>query len=161
MRPDPPPPPAPGLSALVCGSAEHSLIFAPANLVDDVRRTRAAMEKVVTWDDARRLLTPQRYAELLDELLARVDPDPSDDEPLDQSDLSRPGEWPCLFYSQVVNWLPVEIIEEHGEYFSTMMDTGVIFDAEDGGDAVCGALEEAGISVRWDDRLDELFVDTE
>jgi hypothetical protein len=87
----------------------ETLVFAPRNVADEVRSTRAALAAAATWGEVRRTVSCERYREVQGWLVAEVDPDPEDDEAFPYDELPGHGEWPQLSYSDIEDWLPASV----------------------------------------------------
>jgi hypothetical protein len=133
-------PPQPDLTTLYfedCGI----LLFAPANLADEVQATRDALAEAQTWGAAITSLSRYRLDELREHGLGEEAPLPGEDAPLE-----APDDWPVLRSSEMPSWLPPSIVERFGQRYSGLFDSGTNFDVEDWGD-IEEALEELGIAV--------------
>jgi hypothetical protein len=135
-------PPQPDLPTLYfedCGI----LLFAPANLADEVQATRDVLDEIRTWGDAITALACDRLDELRANVLGEDAPLPGEDAPLE-----APDDWPALRSSEMSSWLPASIVDRFGHGYSGLFDSGTNFDVEDWGD-IEEALEELGIAVSY------------
>ena len=147
-----------GASELVYAITEHeTVVLAPRALYEDIRATRAALARCRTWGDARARLSADRLAELRELAVAPADPEPADDAPLD-TDTIAGGCWPSLWYGAMADWLPEAVVHDFGTEYSTMLDSGVNFDAQSVR-ALLAALREVGFSCHRRPQLAELFDD--
>jgi hypothetical protein len=89
-----------------------------------------------------------------DDLIGRAAPEPDDGDEIDLTD--SPGTWPCLHSSDIQRWLPSDIIEEFGSYYSNMMDSGTLLDPENE-QAIVEELTRRGAKCTRDPALVELF----
>lgn len=129
-----------------------TVLVAPKADVEMIRSTRAALNGCETWGDARRLLSPERFAELEDSFGGDDDSEPLELPEIDDED----GLWPRLFYRQIPRWLPSDLLERYGDSYSTMLDSGVNIPDENY-EELLNALRERGVNVSEDADLEEVF----
>ncbi len=143
--------PSPDLKAFYfddCGI----LLFAPANLADEVQATRDVLAEAETWGDVIKALPRHRLDELRACMLPKAESLPDEDEPLDV-----PDDWPSLRYAEMASWLPESVAERFGTRYDGRLDSGTSFDVEDWAELE-EALEELGVSVQDAPMsLEELF----
>jgi hypothetical protein len=137
-------------------SEMETLLFAPRDVAREVRDVRAALAAASTWGDVRRTLRPERYAEMREWLLARVEPDPPDAEPFDHRELPGRGNWPRLFFSEIEGWLPRDVLDEHAVRYDGLMDSGMNLPAE-ALEPILASLEARGYQCAEDDALEDLI----
>jgi hypothetical protein len=144
---------------LLYGATEdEALVFVPVAMATELLTIHQCAPTWKTWGDARRDLSPPRYADLLD--LHWVGPAPDIETPLELESLLRDGPWPLLSHRQMADWLPAAVLEDHGEIYDTMLSSGVNLPV-DREDEILMALEERGVRCTSDPRVAELFSDWE
>ena len=144
---------------LLYSADEMSVLFAPRTVALEIFDTREKLTACKTWGDARKSLPSERFAELVDELVAPSDQPPTDDAVIDSEDLDdlkREHDWPRLSYEASVECLPADIVEEFGSDYSGAFDSGVHLDV-DRVDELVERLEQAGYRCEHDPRVESLF----
>lgn len=131
----------------------NALLFAPRELVEEIRNVRATLPGCRIWGDARRSIPRRWFDELVDRNVAPIEQPPDDDAKLDPD--VRQDQWPQLRYSQIQSWLPQEVLEL-GERYDTMLGSGVNLPADDE-DEVLETLEDLGYRCTEDNELTDLF----
>jgi hypothetical protein len=149
-----PDPPEPDTTDLLYDIGEITLFFAPRNVVAEIRATRNALASCHSWRELRASISDSRWREICDFLFASSEP--PDDEELDVSEMNVEVEWPYLLYSDMAEWIPERVIDEVGDEYSTMVDSGVNFDPCNQHE-ILDALARGGIRFTYDDALGDLF----
>lgn len=117
-------------------------VFAERRLAESVNRVHTALRDATTWGELAAMVSPDEYAEILDNNDLR----PTDvraDEPFDaERDVAgyADGDYPTWLQRVALGWFPAELVEKYGMVGESMFHGQAVELPADQADAVASDL---------------------
>lgn len=128
---------------VVYGTIGDALVFVDRDLAEELVLLRTGID---TWGQARELLPPRRWQEIVELLDGREREPPAPEEPFDLSQMPGhdDGDWPEWPAQLMLDWMPPELIARFGRSVASVLNGDFLDIDPRHEDALVAALEGAG-----------------